>query len=131
MELNLRYNQYILNKKYQEGLMQVTITDDGIKLTDALKQHILDKFKRLERITHKTTTIHITLSLENLEQVAKALVHTHGTEFYASAGNENLYPAIDDLIDRIEHQINKYKQKIKEKRRDRSEEYGPEESDEL
>ena len=47
--------------------MQITITDDGIKVTDALKQYILDKFKRLERITHKTTTIHITLSLENLD----------------------------------------------------------------
>lgn len=111
--------------------MQITITDDGIKVTDALKQYILDKFKRLERITHKTTMIHITLSLENLDQIAKALVHTHGTEFYASAKNESLYPAIDDLIDRIEQQINKHKQKIKEKRHDRSEKYGPEESKEL
>jgi len=111
--------------------MQITITDDGIKVTDALKQYILDKFKRLERITHKTTAIHITLSLENLDQVAKALVHTHGTEFYASAENENLYSAIDNLIDRIEQQINKHKQKFKEKRHDRSEKYGPEESEEL
>lgn len=81
--------------------MQITITDDGIKVTDALKQYILDKFKRLERITHKTTAIHVTLSLENLDQVVKALVHAHGTEFYASASNENLYQAIDELIDKI------------------------------
>lgn len=111
--------------------MQITITDDGIKVTDALKQYILEKFKRLDRITHKTTTIHVTLSLENLNQVAKALVDTHGTEFYASAKNESLYPAIDDLIDKIELQINKHKQKIKEKRHDRSEKFGPEGSEEL
>lgn len=111
--------------------MQVTITDDGIKITDALKKYILDKFKRLERIIHKTTTIHVTLSLENLDQVAKVLVHAHGTEFYASANNESLYQAIDELIDKIEYQINKHKQKIKEKRHDRSEEYGPKESEEL
>jgi putative sigma-54 modulation protein len=113
------------------GFMQITITDDGIKVTNALKEKILDKFKRLERITHKTTTVHITLSIENLDQIVKALVHTHGTEFYASAKNESLYTAIDDLIDRIEQQINKHKQKIKEKRHDRSEKYGPEESEKL
>ncbi|EDP45670.1 ribosome hibernation-promoting factor, HPF/YfiA family [Rickettsiella grylli] len=111
--------------------MQITITDDGIKVTDALKQYILDKFKRLERITHKTSTLHITLSLEHLDQVAKALMHTHGNEFYARAKNENLYTAIDELIDKIEQQINKHKLKSKEKRHDRSEKYDPEGSEEL
>ncbi|MES2998595.1 MAG: ribosome-associated translation inhibitor RaiA [Pseudomonadota bacterium] len=104
--------------------MQITITNDGIEVTDALKQYIVDKCKRLERITTKTTEIHVTLSLENLEQVAKALVHAHGTEFYARAESEDLYATIDDLIDKIELQINKHKQKEKEKRRDKSEKYG-------
>ena len=111
--------------------MQITITDDGIKVTDALKKYILDKFKRLERITHKTTTIHITLSLENLDQVAKALVHTHGTEFYASAENEIIYLVFYTLFYRIDKKIKKQKKKIKQKRHDRSEKYGPEESKEL
>jgi putative sigma-54 modulation protein len=106
--------------------MQITITNDGIELTEALKQLILDKFKRLERITTKATMIHVTLSLENLEQVAKALVHAHGIEFYASAQSENLYESIDDLIDKIEHQINKHKQKEKEKRHDQTEDYSEE-----
>jgi putative sigma-54 modulation protein len=103
--------------------MQITITNDGIEVTDALKQYILDKFKRLERITTTTTAVHVTLSLENLEQVAKGLVHAHGTEFYARAESEDLYAAVDDLIQKIELQINKHKQKEKEKRRDKSENY--------
>ncbi|MES2141829.1 MAG: ribosome-associated translation inhibitor RaiA [Pseudomonadota bacterium] len=103
--------------------MQITITNDGIEVTEALKQHILDKFKRLERITTKTTAIHITLSLENIEQVAKALVNEHGLEVYASAGSEDLYTAIDSLIDKLELQINKHKQKEKEKRHDKTEDF--------
>jgi ribosome hibernation promoting factor len=111
--------------------MQITITDGGIKVTESLKNNILDKFKRLERITHKTTAIHITLSLENLDQIAKAQVRTHGTEFNAHAKNKDLYSAIDDLIDKIKRQINEHKQKIKEKRHDSSEKNGPEESEAL
>jgi len=103
--------------------MQITITNDGIEVTDALKQYLLDKFKRLERITPKTTEVHVTLSLENLAQIAKALVHAHGTEFYARAQSADLYTAIDDLTHKIELQINKHKQKGKEKRRDESEKY--------
>src|SRR5436189_6194176 len=109
--------------------MQITITNDGIEVTDALKQHILDKFKRLDRILTKATSIHVTLSIENLEQVAKALVHAHGTEFYASAESEDLYKAIDDLIDKIELQANKHKQKEKEKRHDSSEKFNDDYTD--
>ncbi|MDQ8039144.1 MAG: ribosome-associated translation inhibitor RaiA [Rickettsiella sp.] len=111
--------------------MQITITNDGIKVTGALKQHIDDKFKRLERITSKTTAVHITLSLENLQQVAKALVNEHGIEFYARSESEDLYSAIDALIDKLELQINKHKKKEKEKRHDKSENFdidkGPDE----
>lgn len=103
--------------------MQIIITNDGIEVTEALKQHILDKFKRLERITTKITAIHVTLSLENLEQVAKALVNEHGIEFYARAESEDLYTAIDALIDKLELQITKHKQKEKEKRHDKSEDF--------
>ncbi len=109
--------------------MQITITNDGIEVTDALKQYILDKFKRLEHIISKSSSIHVTLSLENLEQVAKALIHAHGIEFYASAESKDLYAAIDNLIDKMELQINKHKQKEKEKRRDKSEQFNAEEDD--
>lgn len=109
--------------------MQITITNDGIEITDALKQYILDKFKHLDRILTKTTAIHVTLSLENLEQVAKALVHAHGTEFYASAESEDLYRAVDDLVDKIELQVNKHKQKEKEKRHDKSEKFNEDYND--
>ncbi|WP_218814051.1 ribosome hibernation-promoting factor, HPF/YfiA family [Rickettsiella endosymbiont of Dermanyssus gallinae] len=109
--------------------MQITITDDGIKVTDALRQHI-DKFNRLDHILTKATSIHVTLSVENLEQVAKALVHAHGTEFYARAESTDLYTAIDDLIDKIEQQVNKHKQKQKEKRHDSSEKFNQDYTDE-
>ncbi|WP_010598798.1 ribosome hibernation-promoting factor, HPF/YfiA family [Rickettsiella massiliensis] len=97
--------------------MQITITDDGIKVTEALRQYILDKFKRLERITTESAALHITLSLEHVEQVAKGLLHTHGAEFYASAKAESLYPALDELVDKMEQQVNKHKEREKEKRR--------------
>lgn len=99
--------------------MLITITNDGIEVTDALKEHILHKFKRLERILIDAT-VHVTLSLENLEQVAKALVHAHGTEFYARAESEDLYNTIDELVHKIDLQVNKHKQKEKEKRHDSS-----------
>jgi putative sigma-54 modulation protein len=108
--------------------MQITITNDGIEVTEALKKYISDKFKnRLEHLTNKTPSVHVTLSLENLEQVAKALMHAHGTEFYARAESKDLYAAIDDLVDKMEQQINKHKQKEKEKRRDKSEHFNAEE----
>lgn len=109
--------------------MQITITNTGIKVTEALKEYILDKFKRLEHITNNTPSVHVTLSLENLEQVAKASIHAHGRDFHASAESKDLYAAIDKLIDRIELKINKHKQKEKEKRHDKSGHFKVEDDD--
>ena len=67
--------------------MQINIHGVGVKLTDSLKDYVNDKFKRLER---------------------KA-----GGNLHAEHQAESMYPAIDGLIDKVDGQLVKYKEKLK------------------
>ncbi len=94
--------------------MQINIQGVGIKLTDALKDYVNDKFKRLERKAELVTSISVTLTVEKLTQIAKADIAVTGGSLHAEATEESMYPAIDALIDKVDRQLVKYKEKLKQ-----------------
>ena len=93
--------------------MQININGVGVKLTDSLKDYVNDKFKRLERKGDIITSISVTLTVEKLNQIAKADLAVAGGNLQAEHQAESMYPAIDGLIDKVDGQLVKYKEKLK------------------
>ncbi|MNV90277.1 Ribosome hibernation promoting factor [compost metagenome] len=54
------------------------------------------------------------LSVEKVQQIAEATVHVNGGELHATSEDENMYAAIDTLIDKLARQLNKHKDKLKQ-----------------
>ena len=52
--------------------MQLNIQGVGLKVTDALHDYVQDKFDKLERKSEVVTSITVTLTVEKLQQIAKA-----------------------------------------------------------
>ena len=93
--------------------MQLSITGHHIDVTEALHEYVTKKFVRLERHYDHITNVHVVLSVEKLIQKAEATVHTSGAELFADATSEDLYAAIDSLIDKLDRQIVKHKEKTR------------------
>ena len=93
--------------------MQLSITGHHIDVTEALHEYVTKKFVRLERHYDHITNVHVVLSVEKLIQKAEATVHTSGAELFADATSEDLYAAIDALIDKLDRQIVKHKEKTR------------------
>lgn len=91
--------------------MQLSITGHHIDVTDSLRHYVTSKFDRLERHYDHITNVHVVLSVEKLAQKAEATVHTSGAELFADSVSEDLYAAIDALIDKLNRQIVKHKEK--------------------
>ena len=91
--------------------MQLSITGHHIDVTEALHDYVTSKFDRLTRHYSHITNVHVVLSVEKLIQKAEATVHTSGAELFADATSEDLYAAIDALIDKLDRQIVKHKEK--------------------
>ena len=94
--------------------MQINIQGVGLDLTEALKQYVNEKFKKLERKGDIITTIAVTLTLDNnplKSHVAKADLSVSGGNLHTEEAAETMYAAIDGLIDKVDRQLVRYKEK--------------------
>ncbi len=92
--------------------MQINFTGHGIDITPALKTFTEEKFKKLERHYDRILSIQVVFHVEKLNQIAEATVHVTKDEIHAHASAENMYTSIDDLINKLDRQLIKHKEKL-------------------
>ncbi|WP_428033550.1 ribosome hibernation-promoting factor, HPF/YfiA family [Amphritea sp.] len=93
--------------------MQINITGHHVELTDSLNDYVQSKFEKLERHFDNITNAQVTLSVEKNRQKAEGDVHIAGGQLFASDEQDDMYVAIDGLIDKLDRQIIKHKEKMK------------------
>ncbi|EGG99131.1 Ribosome hibernation protein YhbH [gamma proteobacterium IMCC2047] len=91
--------------------MQITLSGHHVEITDALRDIVNNKLEKLERHYDQITSINVTLSVEKLRQKADASLHIAGADLVANAEHEDMYTAIDQLIDKLDRQLIKQKEK--------------------
>jgi putative sigma-54 modulation protein len=91
--------------------MQISVSGQHLEVTPPLREYITSKLGRLERHFDKVTNVHAVLSVEKLRHKAEATLHLNGANLFANAENEDMYAAIDALVDKLDRQIIKHKEK--------------------
>ncbi len=91
--------------------MNIQITGHGIEITSAIRQFTEDKFSKLQRHYNLIQSCHVTFEIEKLEQVAQATILMNKSEIHAKAQSVDLYSAIDLLLEKLERQLQKNKEK--------------------
>lgn len=91
--------------------MQIQLTGQHIEITDALRQYVNDKLERLSRHFDHVGNVHVVLSVEKLRHKAEATVHLNGGTVFADIVADDMYAAIDGLVDKLDRQVKKYKEK--------------------
>ena len=92
--------------------MQLNLTGRHVDITDSLRDYVNSKFSKLQRDTDHITIVHVILDVEKLNQKAEATVHVSGAEIFASTEHQDMYAAIDSLIDKLDRQVIKHKEKL-------------------
>lgn len=91
--------------------MQIDVTGHHVNVTDALRQYVADKFQRLQRHFDNVSNVHVVLNVEKLNRKAEATVNVYGGQLFAVDQQEDMYAAIDGLVDKLDRQIVKHKEK--------------------
>ncbi len=94
--------------------MQINITGHHLKVTTALRNYVEKKFERLTRHFNHVINIHVILTVEKLIHKAEASLQVSGNKIFADASNEGMYAAVDALVDKLDRQIVKHKEKLKD-----------------
>jgi putative sigma-54 modulation protein len=91
--------------------MQINLSGHHVDLTTPLREYVNSKMERLERHFDHVTDAHVVLSVEKLRHKAEATMHISGGDIFAEAVEENMYAAIDALVDKLDRQLKKHKEK--------------------
>jgi putative sigma-54 modulation protein len=96
--------------------MQINVSGHHLEVTDALKEYVTNKIERLSHHHDRITNTNVTLSVDKLIQKAEAKIHVSGKDIFADATHNDLYAAIDALVDKLDRQLIKHKEKMRSHR---------------
>lgn len=91
--------------------MQIILTGHHVEITNPLRDYVNSKMERLERHFDNVTDMHVVLSVEKLRHKAEATMRIRGSNLFADATEEDMYAAIDALVDKLDRQVKKHKEK--------------------
>jgi putative sigma-54 modulation protein len=97
--------------------MQIDITGHQLDVTTSIRDYFNTKFERIKRHFDQVINVHAILSVEKINHKAEATMNVNGKTLFAESTEEDLYAAIDLLIDKLDKQVRRHKDKITNKHR--------------
>jgi len=92
--------------------MQLNVSGHHVEVTDSLREYVESKIERLERHFDIVSDVHCILTVEKLRHKAEAKVNVNGGTIFAETTAEDMYKAIDSLVDKLARRVRKYKEKL-------------------
>lgn len=96
--------------------MQINMTGHQMAITPALRSFTEEKLDKLERHYDQIKSVDVIFDVEKLRQIAEAKVHIAKREVHATSEADDMYKAVDNLIDKLDRQLIKHKEKTRKYR---------------
>ena len=91
--------------------MNLNLTGHHVEITPAMRDYVTSKLARITRHFDNVIDVNVVLSVEKLRQKAEANVHVRGKDIFVEADGADMYASIDNLVDKLDRQILKHKEK--------------------
>jgi putative sigma-54 modulation protein len=98
--------------------MNLNLTGRHLEITPAIREHVTSKLEKVKRHFDNVIDVNVILSVDKLQQKAEASLHLSGKTIIAETADTNLYVAIDALIESLDRQVLKHKEKNTARRHD-------------
>jgi putative sigma-54 modulation protein len=99
--------------------MNLTISGHHLEVTPALRSYVTAKLDRITRHFDQVVDVMVLLSVEKQKQKerrqhAECNIHVKGSDLFAECSNQDLYAAVDELVDKLDRKVVRHKDKIKD-----------------
>lgn len=91
--------------------MNLYLSAHHLEITPAIRDYVTGKLGRITRHFDHVIDVNVKLSVDRLDQKVEANVHLSGKDIFAESHDPDMYAAIDTLIDKLDRQIIKHKEK--------------------
>jgi putative sigma-54 modulation protein len=92
--------------------MQLSVTARNLEITPALRSYAEEKLTRLTKYLEHIVTAHVVLSVNKHRQTAEVTLRVRDLTIRAEEESDDLYSSIDLVVEKLERQILRYKERI-------------------
>ena len=100
--------------------MNLNLTGHQLPITPAIREYIASKLQRITHHFDNVIDVNVIMSVEKLQQKIEATVHVRGKDIFCESSADDMYAAIDGLVDKLDRTIIKHKEKHFERRGSRT-----------
>ena len=92
--------------------MNLHLTGHHVDITPAIRDYVVAKLERINRHFDHVIDVNVVMTVEKLDQRIEANVHLSGKDIHVQAHDGDMYAAIDGLIDKLDRQVIRHKEKF-------------------
>jgi putative sigma-54 modulation protein len=99
--------------------MNLTISGHHLDVSPALRSYVIHKLDRVIRHFDQMVDVKVLLSIEKLKakehrQHVECNIHVKGGDLFAQSAHEDMYAAVDALVDKLDRQVVRHKDKVQD-----------------
>jgi putative sigma-54 modulation protein len=97
--------------------MNLTISGHHLEVSPALREYVVNKLDRVTRHFDQVVDVNVLLTVEKQKekerrQKAEVTLHVKGRDIFVEHASEDLYAAIDTLMDKLDRQVMRHKDRL-------------------
>jgi ribosome hibernation promoting factor len=96
--------------------MQVAVTFRHMETDEGVKSYVKEKVQKLQKYIENPREVHVVLAVEKFRHIAEITIVGNGGTFNSQGRDNDLYAAIDLMVDKMERQIRERREKVRRKR---------------
>ncbi len=96
--------------------MQVAVTFRHMETDEGVKAYVKEKVQKLQKYIENPGEVHVVLAVEKFRHIAEITIIGNGGTFNSQGRNNDLYAAIDQMVEKMERQIREWREKGRRKR---------------
>jgi putative sigma-54 modulation protein len=93
--------------------MNVTTTFRHMEQSEALKAYAEEKLERVKKYIDGPINAQVYFTVEKIRHIVEIVINAKGLNTKASEATNDMYAAVDAVIDKIERQLKRYKERLK------------------
>ncbi len=99
--------------------MNLTISGHHLEVTPSLREYVLTKLERVTRHFDQVVEVNVLMSVEKQKekerrQRCEVTLRVKGRDIFVEHASEDLYAAIDQLMDKLDRQVIRHKGRLRE-----------------
>jgi putative sigma-54 modulation protein len=98
--------------------MQISVSFRNLDPSDHLKGYAENRMARFKKYLEEPIDIYLVLSIQKFRHMADVTISANGLKIKAQEETGDLYSAIDMVLDKVEKQVKRHREKIKEHKAD-------------